>query len=317
MAESGTVTFTDPDGYAAAFGDTRITLTVTGSGDFEARLTRLKLHHLEVRCCCESLPRIAYISLPAEWIFISFPLGAASLISNGAALRSGDIVLHSRGERMHQRSAAACQWGLISLSPEELARCGKALTGRPIASPRASRILRPSRSEALRFRRLFTHACRLAENRHRLVERPEVARALEQETLHAIINCLTVNDASDNPRARRRHAAVMVRFEEIIGQRIGDKINIPALCAEVGIPERTLRLCCTEFLGVSPTRYLLLRRLNRVRWALRRADPATTSVTEIARNYQFQELGRFAGTYRTTFGELPSATLRRGLQTSA
>jgi AraC-like DNA-binding protein len=316
MAESSTLTFTDPDGYAAAFDDTRITLTVTGSGDFEARLIRLKLHHLEVLSCYESLPRIVYISLPADRIFISFPIGVTSLISNGTALRSGDIVMHGRCERMHQRSAAASRWGLISLSPEQLAGCGKALTGRPIASPRASRILRPSRSEASRFRRLFTQACRLAENRHRLIERPEVARALEQETLHAIINCLTVDDASDNPRARRRHAAAMVRFEEIIGRRIDDKLNIPVLCAEVGIPERTLRLCCTEFLGVSPTRYLLLRRLNKVRWALRRADPATTSVTEIARNYQFQELGRFAETYRTTFGELPSATLRRGPQTS-
>src|SRR5258708_5990740 len=151
MAESGTLTFTDPDGYAAAFGATRITLAVSGSGDFEARLTRLKLHHLEVWCCCENLPRIAYVSLPAAWIFVSFPIGATSLISNGAALRSGDIVMHSRGERMHQRSDGACRWGLISLSPEQLAGCGKALTGRPIASPRASRILRPSRPELLRF----------------------------------------------------------------------------------------------------------------------------------------------------------------------
>jgi AraC-like DNA-binding protein len=316
MAESGTLTFTDPDRYAADFGDTRITLTVTGSGDFDARLTRLKLHHLELRRCCESLPRIAYISLPAEWIFISFPIGATSLISNGAALRSGDVVMHSRGERMHQRSAGECQWGLISLSPEQLAGCGKALTGRPIASPCASRILRPSRPEVLRFQRLFARACRLAETRPRLIERPEVARALEQETFHAIINCLTVNDVSDNPRARRRHAAVMVRFEEIIGKRIDGKLDIPALCAEIGVPERTLRMCCTEFLGVSPTRYLLLRRLNRVRRALRRADPATTSVTEIARHHQFRQLGRFAEIYRMTFGELPSTTLRRDPQPS-
>jgi AraC-like DNA-binding protein len=55
----------------------------------------------------------------------------------------------------------------------------------------------------------------------------------------------------------------------------------------------------------------LLRRLNLVRSALRRADPANASVAEIARSYQFQELGRFAVTYRTVFGEMPSSTLRR------
>jgi transcriptional regulator GlxA family with amidase domain len=47
------------------------------------------------------------------------------------------------------------------------------------------------------------------------------------------------------------------------------------------------------------------------RSALRRADPANASVAEIARSCQFHELGRFAVTYRTTFGETPSATLRR------
>jgi transcriptional regulator GlxA family with amidase domain len=47
------------------------------------------------------------------------------------------------------------------------------------------------------------------------------------------------------------------------------------------------------------------------RSALLRADPATTSVAEIARKHQFLELGRFAVTYRTIFGEMPSTTLRR------
>ncbi len=316
MAKSVALTFSDPDGYAAAFDDIRINLTITGSGDFKARLTRLKLQHLEVHRCCESLRRIAYISLPPEQIFVSFPVGmAASPISDGFALQDGDFVLHSRGEHTYQRSDGASQWGLISLRPEQLAICGKALTGRPIVSPRASTIVRPSRAEVLRFQRLFAQACRLAEARHELIERPDVAPALEQKMLHAIINCLTANEASGSLTTRRRHTAVMIRFEEALDKRIDQKINMPALCAEIGIPARTLRMCCAEFLGVSPTRYLLLRRLNKVRWALRRADPSTASVAKIARSYQFLELGRFAVTYRTTFGELPSTTLQRDPQT--
>jgi hypothetical protein len=49
-----------------------------------------------------------------------------------------------------------------------------------------------------------------------LIERPEVARALEHDMLHAIIHCLTADEAGDNTRARCRHAAVVVRFEELI-----------------------------------------------------------------------------------------------------
>jgi transcriptional regulator GlxA family with amidase domain len=70
----------------------------------------------------------------------------------------------------------------------------------------------------------------------------------------------------------------------------------------------------SEFLAVSPMRYLLLQRLNNARAALRRADPTTVGVAEIARKHQFRELGRFAVTYRTTFGESPSATLHQNPQ---
>lgn len=314
MAESGTIVYGDPDDYAAAFGSIRVNLTITGAGDFKAKVTRLKLEHLEIFGLRENLPRIAYISLPPEQIFLSFPVGKVSLIVDGVAVRNGDIVLASRGACMHQRSSGECQWGLIPLSPEQLASSGKALTGRQVTFPRASRILRPARSEMSRFQCLFRRVCHLAEARQQLIEHHEVARALEQELLHAIVNCLTANETDDNPKTRHHHAAVMVRFEETLSKCIDQNINMPALCDEIGVPERTLRVCCTEFLGVSPTRYLLLQRLNNARSALRRADPSTTSVAEIARNHRFAELGRFSVVYRTTFGESPSITLQRDPQ---
>jgi transcriptional regulator GlxA family with amidase domain len=144
-----------------------------------------------------------------------------------------------------------------------------------------------------------------------LISHPEVARALEQDMLHAIIHCLAGNEADENPKTRHHHATVMVRLEESLSKHIDQKLSMPKLCAEIGIPERTLRMCCAEFLGISPMRYLLLQRLNKARSALRRADPSTMSVAEVARNHQFLEFGRFAVTYRTTFGESPSVTLQR------
>jgi AraC-like DNA-binding protein len=307
MAEGGKLTFTDPDGYAAAFSDARVNMTITGGGDFEARLTRLKLNHLQVYRCYESLPRIAYISLPPAQIVLSFPLGTTSLVSDGVVLRGGDMVLHRRGEGTHQRSEGACQWGLISLSREELENYRKALTGRKIAPPNASSILHPARADVAGFQRLFRQACHLAEARQELIERPEVARALQQEMLYAIVHCLT----ADSRTTRRRQTVVMGRFEESLSKYNDQMPSMPKLCTEIRVAERTLRMCCAKFLGVSPTRYLLLRRLNKARSALRRANPSMATVAEVARNHQFLELGRFAVTYRTIFGESPSVTLGR------
>jgi transcriptional regulator GlxA family with amidase domain len=152
--------------------------------------------------------------------------------------------------------------------------------------------------------------CRLAETQHQLIANPEVARALEQELIHALVNCLAAGEAGGNLKKRRHHTDIMVRFEDALAAHADPRLSLHALCSAIDVPERTLRACCNEFLGMSPTRYHLLRRLNLARAALRRADPETTSVAEIARNHQFQELGRFAVAYRTVFGEMPSFTLR-------
>src|SRR5262245_33024805 len=114
MADAGTLTFSDPDAYAAAFGDVRLNLTITGPGHFKARLSWLKLKDLEAYWCCENLPRIAHFALPADRIYLSFPAGIVSAISSGRVLRNDEMVLHGCGERVHQRSKGECWWGLIS-----------------------------------------------------------------------------------------------------------------------------------------------------------------------------------------------------------
>jgi AraC-like DNA-binding protein len=51
--------------------------------------------------------------------------------------------------------------------------------------------------------------------------------------------------------------------------------------------------------------------MHLARRALSRGDPEKTSVTEIATDYGFWELGRFSVVYRSLFGESPLTTLRR------
>jgi AraC-like DNA-binding protein len=312
MAQSGTATFVDPDQYGAAMGAARVNIIVTGGGDFNARLTWLNLDHLYLLHSRENLPRIGFFSLPPARAFVSFPTKReAPLTYGGFDLQFGDVVLHSRGERMHQRIDGESQWGLISLSHEQLAASTKALTGTKIMSPPEGRVLRPSRGTASRFLRLHLKVCRLVETRLELIANPEVARALQQELLEALISCLTAGDARGNPKRKQHHADIMIRFEEALALYGEPHLNLPALCSAIGVPERTLRMCSAKLLGMSPTRYHLLRRLNAARSELLSADPETTSVTQIARNHQFLELGRFAVAYCTVFGEMPSFTLRQ------
>ena len=222
---------------------------------------------------------------------------------------TGDI-FPQPGERFHQRTTGPCSWSLLGLAPEHLERYCEALSGKPLSLPASARILHPAARDAARLRRLHAQACRLAETRPKVLAHPEVARAIEQGLIHALVTCLAAR-ARDDGAARRHHARIMVRFEEVLAEHPNRPLPMPELCALIGVNDRTLRSCCAEFLGISPSRYMLLRRLKAVRIALRDADPATASVAEIASGCGFTELGRFAGAYRNAFGESPSTTLRR------
>jgi transcriptional regulator GlxA family with amidase domain len=139
----------------------------------------------------------------------------------------------------------------------------------------------------------------------------EPARTLEQELIGAVIACLSQGIAEPGNDTNARHDDIMARFEELLQAHPNRALTSAEICAALDVSGRTLRLCCSEHLGMGPTPYIRLRRLQLARRALRGADVATASVAQIAALYGFGEDGRFAGAYRTQFGELPSATLQQ------
>jgi AraC-like DNA-binding protein len=312
MPESGTSAFSDPDDFRAILREAGIEFVLTVSGDFKAGLTRAELPHLRLLYIREERPRIAYVSLARKLVFVTFAAQSGPpLLWGGVELRPGDVVFHSQGEHMHQRTSGACHWASISQTPEHLAICGKALTGQDLVPPAAGQVLRLSPSAMASLRRLHADARRLAEKKPELIAHLEVARALEQDLIHALVTCLSIGAHCPHVAPRRRRAEIMRQFEEALAAHPEHPPHLPELCNAIGVPERTLRACCAEFLGMSPIRYLRLRRLGKVRAALRHADPATANVSDIARRHGFLQLGRFAAQYRAAFGEAPSITLHR------
>jgi transcriptional regulator GlxA family with amidase domain len=108
-----------------------------------------------------------------------------------------------------------------------------------------------------------------------------------------------------------RASVVIARLEELLTVKHDRPLYLAELCAAAGVPERTLRLWFKKHFGMAPVRYMWLRRMYLARSALMRASPATATVTGIAIDHGFLELGRFSVAYRTLFGESPSASLRR------
>jgi AraC-like DNA-binding protein len=313
MPGGGTRTFLESDHYEASLAEAQIEAVVVPRGKFSVRLTWAELHHLAVLRCEEDSPRVAYLQLSPGPAFVTFPADSGALppLWSGQEMQGGDIMFHSRGERLHQSTAGPFVWNVIAIDPVQLEFYGRALSGRPFSLPPEGRILQPSPRLAKQLRRLHTQICRLAETKSKILSHSEVARAMEQGLIQSLVACLTTAGVRDDGYARRHHARIMIRYEEVLAEELGRPLRMPELCDLIVVSDRTLRSCCAEFLGMSPIRYVLLRRLKEVRRMLRDADPDVVHVAEVAQRFGFTELGRFAGRYRATFGETPSTTLQR------
>jgi AraC-like DNA-binding protein len=312
MPGTGTTTFFDPGGFEAGFRGATINLVFTEPGTFTARVTSVSLPHLKLLSVQESLPRIAYFSLAEETLNFGFTtISKSPSIWGGVEIRSRDLMFHSVGEHLHERTSGASGWGIVSVDPKFFAASSKALIGSELFPPRVGRVFRSSRADAVELRRLHAKTCRLAETKPKTVTHQEIARAIEQDIIYALVNCLMANVVHGDTCARRRRAIIMNHFEKILVAKFDVQLPIPDLCDAIGVTDRTLRKCCFDFLGMSPSQYIRLRRLNLAHVALQHADPMTSKVSKAAMRYGFSEPGRFAASYRTTFGETPSATLRR------
>ena len=197
------------------------------------------------------------------------------------------------------------------MAREDLAAASKAIIGRELVPATLAYCLTPPAPLLLRLRKLHEAACNLAKNAPDILAKPEVSRAIEQALVESIVFCFAGSPSNDVRNAHRDNARVMRRLEEALMANAEQPLYMAELSAQVGASYWTLRDCCLEYLGMSPKRYLWLRRMHLAHRALRNADAERTTVTEIASDCGFWEFGRFSVAYRSLFGESPSAALRR------
>ena len=311
MLRSSTNTYTDPDAYEAAIQPAHWKMLVSSRGTFQAELTQIKLPRLWLQRGRESLPRVTCSTVSTErppFAFLTDP-DQPALNHSGVDLPFGELIAVASGSTHHHRTETACNWATLSLTHDELATTAHALIGRDLTAPSVTSRLRPSRPLMLRLITLHETAGRLAKRAAGIPA--QTAHALEQAILHALVMCLTEGMPVEINTNGRRHLAVVESFEEILAASNDRVIYLAEICGGLGVSERTLRLICHEHLGMGPIRYLWLRRIHLARAALLRADSRKSTVTEIATEFGFWELGRFSIEYRALFGETPSASLHQ------
>jgi AraC-like DNA-binding protein len=313
MSWSRVVSFTDPYAYQSAFFPSVETeLFPTAKGKFCAELTQVSMNKLWMHGAHEDLPRVFIgVARPrrAAIGFLTRP-NQPALLHCGTAVSPGDIIITDT-DLMYRRTEANCDWGSMSLPKDDLDASYETLTGREYAGSSRKHLVRPAPDLMLRLLRIHEMVGQLARITPDVLSLAEVARALEAELILVMIRCLNEGASSRLTTGGRRHDMIIVRFEEFLEMHPDRPLYLTEICAAIGVAERTLRAACEEHLGMGPIRFLSLRRLHLVHRALRQADASMTTVTRVATDHGFWELGRFSVAYRGMFGESPSETLRR------
>jgi len=102
----------------------------------------------------------------------------------------------------------------------------------------------------------------------------------------------------------------LVRALDWLRSHLSEPVDLARLADIAGVRPRTLETHFRTFLRTTPLGWVRQVRLTRARQQLLQAG-AEATVTGVAAANGFSQLGRFAGDYRRTFGEPPSATIRR------
>jgi AraC-like DNA-binding protein len=305
MPAGGSSIFIDVDGYQANLRD-MMDLLVPGPRLFHARLTWVDLSHLGLLRAEEASARVAYVTLPAELVFVTFPTKRDSpLIYDGTALPFGEIMLHSCGDRLHQRTTGASSWGSISLAPATLTTYGMTIVNRSLRLPRVRQRLRPPAKDRDFLLRLHAQAGRMAETALNQFGHEEVVRALEQDLILALVNCLASGDSGDFVDTGHQEPGISVRFEAILSAKPYELLPVKHICDTIGITAQALKEYCSKALGMSAHRYQRFRRLKRVRAELLRANTVPSTVLEVLGRYGFADIHRFMAEYWNAYGEMP------------
>jgi AraC-like DNA-binding protein len=106
-------------------------------------------------------------------------------------------------------------------------------------------------------------------------------------------------------------SAPFERLAQYIAQNLKQDITVESLAQLSHMSIRSLYALFERHAGTTPMNYIRCKKLERIHASLSDPSQGVRNLTEIALDYGFLHLGRFAEYYKNQFGELPSVTLKR------
>lgn len=307
------LSFSDCDAFKDILKHEDAEITQIRAGNFVNTVSLVPLEHMVFRYGTKTTPWIAsgtaapgHVTLLLDSNYQDFPT------VNGIRQESGPLVqLYGGGSEHCSMSPVRGEYALVPIPNEvlESALRGLGIEGIPVEAGRFT-ALRPEENSFRMLQDTIESLRTGAETSPEMFLSEEVRRTAERELLTRLALVIGAAELSHGMDHRIDRMKVFRKARAFLHERSHTPVYLAELCAASGVPERTLRNIFQTVLGVSPLKYLQLRRMRQVREALQKADKRNHSVKQIALESGFWELGRFAVEYKRLFGESPSETLK-------
>ncbi|WP_270937959.1 helix-turn-helix domain-containing protein [Falsiroseomonas oryzae] len=304
--------FTEPAELLDAMPGVVMQVTPLPHAGFYVDLTTIRLG--DVVLVHGSCSPLAMVAVPgAATVALQFPLdGADTMVLNGQLLPPFGFCLYGPGTQLVRSNTQSNSSSVLVMPPEVADAHLGGEEGCPVVRP-GEYVLRSAQPESWhRMARLIRSASGIAADAPDVFATEPPRRALRASLLGVAQDLIQQAEEVLAPRSRRTSddwRRIVLGAEAYLKAHIDRPIYTEELCRTLGISAGRLADAFQGMLGISPHRYLKLRRLNLVRAALRQPDGGPHLVKSIALAHGFWHLGQFSHDYRECFGESPSETL--------
>jgi AraC-like DNA-binding protein len=304
----------DPD-ELFQFGSTRLgasRIEIKNLANFEARVNLVQLKGIGLGYAATTCDLSADHN-ESDFIKVQFAIkgrGRIRALNRETDLNEWQTGITPPGVPTH----SACQAGharlTLRLEPKALQQKLEALLG---GKPKGQLIFDSAIDMASpHAQRLLQLVIFLSEQVNAVPPLPEVVcRELEQAVQVAFLCASHHSFSALLERDGKAPASSLVRdVEDIIESNWQNAIDIDRLAARAGVSARTLFRAFQQARGYSPMVFAKNVRLKRARDFLMSGDPSV-SVTDVALQCNFSNMGHFSKDFHQAFGERPSETLSR------
>jgi hypothetical protein len=244
-----TQSMTDLDEFRAVIRPVGSEVIIAGGGKFAAIINRVDLNGLWMQRAQENVPRLmnGWVDRRrASCVFVTHP--EHGMVWNGLEALYGGMIMAPPGGDFCQRLPGPTQWGSMSLPVEDLVEIGATLVGQDLTPQRNPRRIIPAPAAIGRLLRIHRAAAELIKNAPEVIANQLARQGLEQAVAQALIRCIVTRDLQNDAVHQYRHHAILRGFRATLEKWGEQAVYISDVCEAIGVPARTLRICCQEYL---------------------------------------------------------------------